>query len=319
MRILDVASEYPCPRACKLSLALGGNDVFSRRPPQAFSDSHTNVRFRPDAAEKHYREYIASHPADVIQFHAEMYAGWLAEAVREGAGDRPLVVNVHDLTCARTGLVPDPYEPVLFDVADAFVFVTEQQAGIARRLGWLSDKPYLVIPNYPSSTMFIDKTPLPHIGGLVYEGGLDKRGAPGAWRDLSSVADAVEMHIYPANTGIDYGIVHQTETDYRVLIHRLAQHDWCFTGTAVPNMAWDHAFPNKVGDGWAAGIPFVALNMPILAEYAERGLGICVDSVEALRKLPDPKPFRKAVTAQRRQFTVERFADQLSDFLEGLC
>ena len=172
--------------------------------------------------------------------------------------------------------------------------------------------------------MFVDKPMLPHIGGIVYEGGLDKRGAEGAWRDLSPIADYLEahgseLHIYPANPGIDYGKLYQMELDYRILIHRLAQHDWGITGTAVPELSWLTTFPNKIGDYFAAGIPFVAVNTPLVRDLAEEGFGICIDNLEHLRDLPDVKPFLKSIKANRMRFTMEREAPKLYRFVEGLC
>jgi hypothetical protein len=316
VKILDVVSEYPCPRAAKLSLALGRNDLLARRPPMGLSDAYARKTIRPDLDAKYIKSFVAESDADVIQIHGEMYSGWLAEAVREGAGNRPVVLNAHDLTAARPSLTPDPYEFLLYEVADGIIYVTDKQRTDTEEL--YDSKPSILVPNFQSSTCFIDKTPLPYLGGLVYEGGLDKRGQHGAWRDLSPIADSVELHIYPADPNVDYGTIHGIETDYRVLSHRLAQHDWGFTGSPTPHPAWQHAFPNKVADYWAAGIPFVALHTPILSEYADMGMGICISSIDELKRLPDPRPYRKRVLAQRGQFTMEAQADKVREFIRGL-
>jgi hypothetical protein len=319
MRVLHVTSEYCCPRANRFSLILGGGSV-SRLPHTAFPEAFDSVVWRQDADPKWFAEQITKSDADLIMFHAEMYSGWLAEAVREGAGKRPLVVNVHDLTAARTGYVPDIYEPLLYDVADALMFVMPAQQEFAKAIGYNTDKPTLFVPNYPSSTMFVDRKMLPHIGGVVYEGGLEPRGTAGAWRDLSPVADALApkggLHVYPANPGIDYGIQHDMVLDYRILIHQLGRHDWNFTGTMQPNLAWMQTFATKVGDGWAAGVPFLALNTPIMLPWAEEGMGICTDTLDF--ELPDPKPFRKAVLANRDRYTMEYEAPRIREFLEQL-
>lgn len=255
--------------------------------------------------------------------HVELYTSWMAEAVREGAGTRPLIVNIHDVTAARTAYTPDVYEHLLFDVADALIFTADEQKVSAEAFGFDTDKPCLILPNYPSSTMFFMRKMLPHLGGIVYEGGLDKRGAQGAWRDLSGIADALErggsaLHIFPANPGIDYGVLHDMVLDYRILIHRLAQFDWGLTGTLEPELSWLTTTPNKVFDYMSAGIPFVALNTPVMKPWAEEGLGIVTDNVTDLLSLPDPKPYRRAIAYNRHRFTMEALAPDLKAFVGDL-
>jgi hypothetical protein len=323
MKVLHVTGEYPCPRASKIALATGWSEAVSRRLPQAFPDAFTKVTWRPEADAEWFRDRIAESDADAVMLHVELYTGWLAEAAREGTGDRPLIVNIHDVTAARTGYVPDLYEHLLYRVADALMFTAPEQRENAESYGFDTDKACLIVPNYPSSSMFVDKPLLPHIGGVVYEGGLDARGAEGAWRDLSPVADALQaagggLHIYPANTGVDYGILYDMVLDYRVLIHHLARHDWGLSGTAKPELSWLTTTPNKAFDYMSAGIPFVALNTPVMMPWVEEGLGIHIDDVRHLNKLPDPKPFKKAIKANRHRFTMESLADSIKEFVEAL-
>ena len=115
MDVLHVVSEYPCPRASKIAIATGWRDVVCRRIPQAMPDAFKRVTWRPDADGKWFRDRIRESKADAIMLHAELYSSWMAEAVKEGAGDRPLIVNIHDVTAARTGYVKDIYERDLFN------------------------------------------------------------------------------------------------------------------------------------------------------------------------------------------------------------
>lgn len=319
MEVVDVVNDYPCPRTCKLALASGRTRSISRRPPLAFPHVYDDPKYRNDADASWFTDRIRESKADVVVWHFEMYSGWLAEAVREGAGDRPLVLNIHDVTAARGGLVPDQYEPFAYECADAFVFVMEAQRDFAAKVGYDVRKPTHFIPNFPSSSMFVDKPLLPYEGGIVYEGGADKRGQEGGWRDLSDVADMVPLHMYAANDGIEYGIKHESLNDYRILIHHLSTHDWGLTGTMRPEESWKQTFPNKVGDYWAAGIPFVALNTPIMQYWADRGMGICLEDARELRRLPDPRPYKKAVMEQRREYTIEAYIEKYEEFLKELA
>jgi len=323
MDALMVTSDFPDVRVGRITEAMNDyrwrHTVISRRPPAQFESAYAHIVNSPFLGWKDVAKYVSESDAAIVHVHGEMYCYHSALIARE-ATKKPIVLNAHDLTIAREGVLYDPYEHQAFEDADALVFVTEQQRDFARLAGYAVDKPTAFISNLPSSTYFIEKSCLPHIGGVVCSGGMSKRGDDSNRRDLSAVADALKgaLHIYPGQEAPDYGIPHDVEYDYPLYIHRLGRHDWGFAGHPVPNPAWGHSFPTRIGEYWSAGLPFVSLNVPLLEPFARRGMGILLSSLSELSDLPDPKSYRKAVMDQRYQYTTQREISKLDELYRGL-
>ena len=267
-----------------------------------------------------YVRIIAESDCDVVHVNCDLYSFWPVLAAKDAG--KKVVANIHDLSCARReDALYDVYERAALEAADAHIWVTPLQRDFAISKGFdIADKPWTHVLNFASRSVFIDKPLLPSIGGVVYAGGLSKRGDDTGRRDLSRIADALdgELHIYPGNTGVDYGIVYESEHDYPLYIEKIARHQWGFSGHPELNEAWAQTFATKVGEYWAAGLPFISLNVPFMQEYADRGLGICIDSLDDLKRLPDPKPYRKCVLAQRDTLTTQSFAPQLGDLFRSV-
>jgi hypothetical protein len=324
---LMVCGTFPDVRVGRITEAMNDNgwehDVICRRPPVQLDYAYRHIRSCAYWDWPDFVREIRNSKAEVIHVHGELYDYWPVLAAKEAGDDRPVILNCHDLVCARQESLFDVYEADALANADAHVWVTDEQRDFASKLGLVTDKPTAVISNFPSSSVFVDKPLFPHIGGILYEGGIDKRGDDSNRRDFSAVADALDgnLHILPANTFVGdetYGIVHDLEYDYSLVCQRIAQYDWGFAGHAEPNPAWGHSFPTKVGEYWAAGLPFVSINVPLLQQYADKGMGIVIDSLSQLKRLPDPKPYRKAVLNLRGQYTVQREIPALAKMYGGL-
>jgi hypothetical protein len=321
-----VAGEFADVRCGRLSEAMQAHgwqhDLITAKAPPQFGHVYRNIDYNPHRTYKGFVDAIAAHPASIIQVHCELYGMWVVGAALEGAHGRPVVANVHDLPSARPGGAFDIYEKSAIESADALVFVTEEMRDFAKRGGISVDKPSVVVSNYPSASIFIDGTPLPHIGGVVYEGGAEKRGQVAGWRDMSPIADALDgnLHIYPGNPGCDYGILHETELHYPLLIQRLAQHDWGFVGVWPANEAWTQTVPTKAFEYIAAGIPILAMNCPLLKPLCMAGMGRYVNSLEELVKWAkrDPAPYREAVLRLRDNYSLDKFIAPLVSLYEGL-
>lgn len=332
---LMVHGQYPCIRVGKITEALKArgwhHDALSMLMPPQFEEAYDNVIALRNATRQDYMNVIGSHPAAILHAHNE--PNWVVGACKKMANGRPVIMNVHDVGSMRGhSFAEDPEgmwrEEEAYHLADALVFVNEYQRnwavehGIAPR-----DKRYICLPNYASRDTYVEyyrgKPPLPFIGGLVYAGGIDKRGS-NRWRDLSPIADVVDLHIFPGGPGCDYGILHEPHLTYRVLIQELARFDWGLTGVPFENAAWRFSSPNKTYEYFAAGIPVIGMNTEHVKELAKEGLAIHVTSVEELKYViqeVDPAPFKERVLEQRHRFSMEYNIDELvrlyDELLEG--
>ncbi len=316
--------DRPRIRAGKMASALRGCgwefDVLGLEYPAVYEDAYREITADPYLTASSMGEFAAIHPADLLLVNNE--PNWPVAAWRDAAGSRPLVLDVADLQSQRLSGFIDPYEAQALELADAYVFVTEDQHEWAVEQGLASPaKPYVLLSNNVLAAEMIDGTPLPHLGGLVYQGGMDKRGARGGWRDLSSLADALggQLHLY--GDAVDYGMWHGTEPEYALLIHRLARHDWGFVGSPVPSLAWEKTLPNKIYEYFAAGVPVLVMNAPQCRPFCDAGMGVYCDSVEdvaeAARTL-EAAPYRRAVLARRGEFTMEAHVGPLAEMLSSL-
>jgi hypothetical protein len=319
--------DRPRIRAGKLARALATCgwefDGLGLSYPAVYANAYRHAIADPYLTSNSLRKFVAEHPARLLMVDNE--PNWPLRPMHDAAGGRPVVLDVADIQSQRSDGFVDPFEAEAFALADALVFVTAEQREYAVEHG-LADasKPCAVVSNYVLAAEMIDGTPLPHLGGVVYQGGLNKRSAQGGWRDLSTLADALagELHLYGDH--VDYGIQHGTELEYPLLIHRLARHDWGFVGSPVPSLAWEKTLPNKVYEYFAAGIPVVVMNAPLCRPFCDLGMGVYCGTVaevaEAARTL-DPAPYREAVRAHRGQFTMESHiapvAEMFAELLRG--
>lgn len=324
---LMVTGSFPCIRVGKITEALQTygweHDVVCGGYPPQMPWAYSNIDSQNGITDIRMAEKIAESDAEIIHINNE--PNWPVQVAKSVAGDRPVVLNVHDVTSARPRQQFDPYEESSFKYADGLIFVHENQRLLAGELGFDIDKPYAVIPNYTSSTFFINKTPLPHIGGLVYEGGVDTRNSIERWRDQSPIADVMEangmeLHIY-SDRDAGYGNQHPVEMNFPILVHRLAQHDWGFCGIAEANRAWSSTIPNKFFDYMAAGIPVIVMNCEPLIPYCEMGLGIYATDINQIPKIVknvDRKPYIKAIKEHRGRFTMLNHIEPVKELYEEL-
>lgn len=322
MKGIMVTGEFPCVRAGKITEAMDiPHSVVCRKYPPQLEEVYTSITALQSATADELVDAVMREDGDIIHVHNE--PNWPVVKLKEAGESRPIIFDVHDVTSARPDSPTDPYERFSYEAADAFVFVGEQQRDFCISQGFaVEGKPYVCLANYASHSTEVEKPVMGHVGGIVYAGGLDPRGATGAWRDLSAIADALPgaFHVYPGNPGIDYGIVQPTILEYRLLTHYLARHDWGFSGTPQPIEAWTHSFPNKFAEYMMAGIPLVALNNPVLKPFCDEGLGIYLDDIGQLPNVArtDPKPYAKRVREQRYRFTMRYNIEPLNDLYQTL-
>lgn len=324
-KAVAVSGSYPCVRAGKITEAMDGweHSCVSRGLPPQFSYAYSSVRALRSSTRAELVDEVLGTPGELIHVHNE--PNWPVVAIKE-RDPRPLILNVHDIASARPDNPQDPNrldEAEAYAAADGLVFVSEQQRDFAKACGFDVDKPYCILANWASDSTIVTRKLMPHIGGMVYAGGMDPRGMEGAWRDLSPVADAVgeQFHVYPGGPGIDYGTIHKMILDYSLLTHHMARHDWGFTGTPTVMPAWAHSVPNKLLELLVAGVPFVALNNPLCAPFAEAGYGIMAESLRDVKRVLslDPKPYVKRIKPVQYQFCMRYHIQPLKDLYDEVC
>ncbi len=287
------------------------HDCFTRGFPFQLTDQYSNIDWHPYRSD--YRE--SDRDTELYHVHGELHHYFPVLHLKEST-DKPVILNVHDVTSSRLKSALDVWEAEAIDAADAHVWVTKEARQFATDIGLNTDKPYCIVPNYVSSLFFIEKRVLPYIGGVCYEGGIS--GAAND-RDFEPVADALDgqFHIFTENDP-GYGNYRGVVMDYPMLFHRLAQHDWGYSGyhEAVPS--WMQTLPTKAYEYLAAGIPIISHNTPLLDPLVEMGMGITINSLSDLKHLPDPKPFKKNVMRHRHLFTTEAQVGPLRELYERL-
>lgn len=315
-----VTGEFPCIRAGRFTHALNDagwqHDVVCRAYPPQFASSYRFIDFDPYRTRDDIKEAVARSEAEIIHVHNE--PNWPVIDIKE-VTDKPVILNIHDLACARPTSPMDEYEAEAMEKADAHIWVTAEQRLYAADAGLCVDKPHVIVGNYASSSVFIDKPVLPHIGGIVYEGGCDPKGS-GGWRDLTEVVDALDgnLHIYPGGADPGYGIVHEPVYEFPLLIHELTRFDWNLAwGLSAPG--WMHSIPTKVFDGFAAGVPIIT-NIPTIKPFCDIGMGVFIEDLRDLPRVArlDPKPYKKAVMANRSRFTTEREIEKVAELYKAL-
>jgi hypothetical protein len=129
------------------------------------------------------------------------------------------------------------------------------------------------------------------------------------------------LHVQPGNPGCDYGIVHEVEFDYHLYISCLARHDWGFVGYPTKTPVWSVAWPTKLGEYIAAGIPIVMMNCPEARPLVAAGMGVEIthlgDLAKTLERADRPR-MRKRVLAMRDRWSIEAIAHHYTELAEGL-
>jgi hypothetical protein len=323
---LMVTGNFPCIRVGKTTEALGyrgwEHDVFCMHQPPQLRDVYKSITEVRSATDTEVADFIRASDAEIIHIHNE--PNWPV-LVAKDATKKPVILNVHDAACARPLSMRDPFEFDAYESADALIFVTEAQRDYVLDSGArIEDTPYTVIGNYATSRYFVDKPILPHVGGVVYEGGIDARGAKERWRDQSVIADALQadgvpFHIF-SDTDVDYGTPHGAVVEFSALTHQISRFDWGFCGVPEAIPAWSQSIPNKFFDYLSGGIPVIAYNCEPVREFCDAGFGIYADSIEDILRAAhtDPKPYRKHVLENRGQYTFLRHIDPVVELYNSL-
>jgi hypothetical protein len=276
-------------------------------------------------------------------FHAHNEPSYFVSVVKEIC-DTPIVLDVHDSFLAR--MTQDEEDRLRaegkkvfrvtteernnFQMADGLVF-PGAEFGDSIRNEFKLPQPYINLPSYLPKRMY-RYDGRGWLGGLVYEGKVELR------KDLDShslgygyrYADYLDLSIKAKELGIDFHIYTirddkefkdiyepvsflHAPRDMVSLVYSLQRHDWGLVGNIFSSPEWDVAFPNKMFEYIAAGVPVVAMNAASCSKFIEsHGVGITVSSLEELAsRWSEHRACRERLIKVRQQFAMERNIDQL--------
>lgn len=291
-----------------------------------------------DMAQLH--NLIKLHAKDTDIFHVHNEPSWFVTLIKETC-DVPVVLDVHDSFSARVtedekeeAFKKDGTELVRitaeernnFQLADALVF-PGKAFGDAIREEFGLTQPYLVLPSYLPRHLYRYNIQ-DWYGGLVYEGkiqlNVEGRLSRGfRYCDYLGFAKecrrfGMDFHLYSRNDkefvkAYDgYALVHEP-VPYPQLMKAIARHDWGLVGNLTSTPEWEVAFPNKLFEYIAAGVPIVAINAKECEDFVtEHGIGIAVESVEDLAwRWREHRRCRDNLIKKRMEWCMEAHVNEL--------
>jgi len=298
-----------------------------------------------DMAQIH--NFIKLHAPTTDVFHCHNEPSWFVTLVKESC-DVPVVLDVHDSFSARVtdeevkeAFERDETELVRitaeernnFQLADALVFPGETFGANIRKEFDLH-QPFITLPSYLPRHLYRYNIQ-DWYGGLVYEGKVqlssEGRLSYGfRYCDYLDLAKACKkqgmaFHIYSRedqpfiDAYNDYAIIHKPVM-FTQLTKHIARHDWGLVGNINPTPEWDVAFPNKMFEYLASGVPIVAINAADCADFiTEHGIGIVVNDIEELAwRWSEHRKCRENVIKKRQQWAMDEHIHKLVELYEKI-
>lgn len=336
MRVCMV-SDHGCIRVSKMgrALAQAGHlvELLTHSGLPFGFDAFTTVGVWADEAQ--LRRAVMFSKAQVFHVHNE--PDWFVAVVKEAAGGRPVIYDVHDLESLRNwGSGADKHELAAFAAADGIIHVSEPCKQIAEQTHPESaKKPNRVIYSFVNE-MFVQDAPLPSPcwHSVVYEGGVSadefgptRSGEKGYnMRWYVPVAQALQkaglaFTVYAAS-GQDVGTAYQDAgavvaeaLQYPTLLRALRIHGWGLVGAVHSFPLMHAAVPNKLFEYISQGVVPLVLNSETSAAFVRSyQCGIVLDGLEQIEAQIqdyDWNHLRQNVLALRSMMTMETQVSQL--------
>ena len=282
-------------------------------------------------------------------FHCHNEPSWFVAIVKEMT-DKPVILDVHDSYLARLSpteadeledadieyLRVTVEERNNFQLADGLVFPSQPFAELILKEFRLT-QPYIVLPSMVQRNLYAYNGQS-WLGGLVYEGRVDlsteleknkhKSGFTYTmYEELARKAKeiGIDLHLYARKDEEfvklygETAVLHKPVT-YDKLMLKISRHDWGLVGNIHETSEWKVAFPNKLFEYIAAGVPVVALNADYCADFLiETGFGIVVKSLEELaERWEEHTEIRKVIYKGRMKYCMENNIHQLEQLYEAV-
>lgn len=286
--VLMVAERDGCARVHKQAAALASRgwtvDLLTRFPATDWVVYRNVYHEQHTARPEEWADAIASCRARIVHYHNEPDKHMAP--VIAGAGRRPVVFDVHDMTLFKQGLTTE--SEYAFASAAGVVHVSPE----IRDAAWaiFPHPPHVaVVENYPLRAV-VDIFPDARPGrGVVYVGGMVRERSTSYWRHryFDDVDAAFERGGVPVawysrsaqKTGVRDP---RGWLPYGLLLKELTGYSWGFVGSEVKRVLQPMASPNKAWEYLALGLPVLSLNQPRLERLLAGEAGIFGETVEEL-------------------------------------
>jgi hypothetical protein len=254
--------------------------------------------------------------------------------------NKPVIWDLHDLTSERDFVVR-PDEASEFKLADAIItqgpgyskVAAERRPDLAKEdkiVSVLSAVPRVF---WPDLTVPLVAHGASKLGGIVYEGGVASGVGGGSefryrwWQPFMAelVSRNIPVSIQVASGGqypayAQAGVRVCQPVPYRHMLQSLTIYDWGLVGNAVHHPAFDNAWPNKLFEYIAAGLPVMVHDAKQAGEWVQdMGVGVVINSVDdAVKAYPRADEFKEKVLEVREKFVMENEVKKLEPLFQKL-
>lgn len=274
----------------------------------------------------HFKKTIKLVSNDTDIWHAYNEPDWFVHTIKE-VSDKPCVWDLHDLVSDRDFIIRDDEE---LEIRNADAIITQGLGYteiMKQRRPDLSEKGLIdyclsAVPRiyWPELSSPMVMHGAKKFGGVVYEGGLATGTSGGNefryrwWLPLMEklIKQNIPVSAHVASGG-DYGLYQRAgvrvvpAVPYAQMMQNLTLYDWGLCGNAVHHSAFDKAWPNKLFEYLAAGLPILVHDSKEVAQFVrDEKIGEVVDSADDIVKVYSSAPkFKEAVAKARQKYCME--------------
>jgi glycosyltransferase involved in cell wall biosynthesis len=332
MRILHVSNKSDIRAFKQAVIMLGRGHIVDMAVPfaQTFGfNAFELVYLYSDVT--HLQRTIRESKADIFHVHSD--PNWLVPMVKEAAGHRPVIHDVHDPESMRTGRTPDKHEIAAMTVCDGIIHVSQGCREHCEKTHGATKPTEIIYSMVPEAGYKANKNA--NFDAIVYQGGLTtlERTPDGMtyFRNLQPVVkqfieQGFQFSLFAAgqdDIDLSYekmGAFLTRNLNYTTMLNALRLHGFGFVGTPVLTPIMKYCMPNKLFEYISQGVVPVCWNADEAGEFVkENGIGIHLkgDLSELRIKLKDGMRIREKLVKNGKQFAMESQTNKLEQFYKS--